>query len=59
MEKVKVVLVKSLIAAKPAQRATAEAMGLRKIGDFNIVNNDAVLAGQVRVIRHLVKVETV
>ena len=59
MEKVKVVLVKSLIAAKPAQKATAEALGLRKIGDFNIVANDAVLAGQVRVIRHLVKVETV
>ena len=59
MEKVKVVLVKSLIAAKPAQKATAESLGLRKIGDFNIVNNDAVLAGQVRVIRHLVKVETV
>ena len=59
MEKVKVVLVKSLIAAKPAQKATAEALGLRKIGDFNVANNDAVLAGQVRVIRHLVKVETV
>ena len=59
MEKVKVVLVKSLIAAKPAQKATAEALGLRKIGDFYIVNNDAALAGQVRVIRHLVKVETV
>ena len=59
MEKVKVVLVKSLIAAKPAQKATAESLGLRKIGDFNVVNNDAVLAGQVRVIRHLVKVETV
>jgi large subunit ribosomal protein L30 len=59
MEKVKVVLVKSLIAAKPAQKATAKALGLNKIGDFNIVANDAVLAGQVRVIRHLVKVETV
>lgn len=59
MEKVKVVLVKSLIAAKPAQKATAQSLGLRKIGDSNIVANDAVLAGQVRVIRHLVKVETV
>ena len=55
----KLTLVKSLIGTKPAQKATAEAMGLRKIGDFNIVDNDAVLAGQVRVIRHLVKVETV
>jgi len=59
MEKVKVVLVKSLICAKPAQKATAKSLGLNKIGDFNIVANDAVLAGQIRVIRHLVKVETV
>ena len=59
MEKVKVVLVKSLIGAKPAQKATAASLGLRKIGDCNVVANDAVLAGQVRVIRHLVKVETV
>ncbi len=59
MEKVKVVLVKSLIAATPAQKATAKALGLRKIGDCNVLANDAVLAGQVRVIRHLVKVETV
>ncbi len=59
MEKAKVVLVKSLIAATPAQKATAKALGLRKIGDSNVLANDAVLAGQVRVIRHLVKVETV
>lgn len=59
MEKVKVVLVKSLIAAKPNQIATAQSLGLRRIGDFNVVNNDAVLAGKVRVISHLVKVETV
>ena len=55
----KVTLVKSLIAAKPNQKATAASLGLKKIGDSNIVANDAVLAGQVRVIRHLVKVETV
>ena len=59
MEKVKVVLVKSLIAAKPAQKATAHALGLNKIGDSNVLANDAAFAGQIRVIRHLVKVETV
>ena len=59
MEKVKVVLVKSLIAAKPAQKATARALGLVKIGDSNVLANDATTAGQIRVIRHLVKVETV
>ena len=59
MEKVKVVLVKSLIGAKPNQKATAASLGLRKIGDSVEHANDAVLAGQVTVLRHLVKVETV
>jgi len=53
----KVTLIKSLIGSKPAQRATAASLGLRKIGDFVIHNDDAVLAGKVKVISHLVKVE--
>ena len=57
MEQVKVVLVKSLIGAKPNQKATAASLGLRKIGDFNVHANDAVLAGKVKVLHHLVKVE--
>ena len=57
MEKVKVVLVKSLIAAKPAQKATAESLGLKKIGDFILHEDNATLAGKVKVISHLVKVE--
>ncbi len=59
MEKVKVVLVKSLIGATPNQKANAEALGLRKIGDSKLHNNDAVLAGKVNVVKHLVKIETV
>ena len=58
MEKVKVVLIKSLIGAKPNQKATAASLGLRKIGDCNVHANDAVLAGKVKVLHHLVKVET-
>lgn len=53
----KVTLIKSLIGSKPAQRATAASLGLKKIGDFVIHNDDAVLAGKVKVISHLVKVE--
>ena len=59
MANLNIKLVKSLNGRIVKHKATAEALGLRKIGDFNIVDNDAVLAGQVRVIRHLVKVETV
>ena len=55
----KVTLIKSLIAAKPNQKATAQSLGLSKIGDFIVHNDDAVLAGKIKVISHLVSVETV
>ena len=53
----KVTLVKSLIGAKPNQKATAASLGLVKIGDFIVHEDNAVLAGKVKVISHLVKVE--
>ena len=55
----KVTLVKSLIASKPNQKATAKSLGLNKIGDFIVHNDDAVLAGKIKVLAHLVKVENV
>ena len=59
MEQVKVTLTKSLIAAKPNQKATAKSLGLNKLGDFIVHEDNAVLAGKVKVIAHLVTVETV
>ena len=55
----KVTLKKSLIAAKPNQIKTAESLGLRKIGDCIVHEDNAVLAGKIRVLAHLVTVETV
>lgn len=55
----KVTLIKSLIAAKPNQKATAKSLGLNKIGDSIVHADNDVLAGKVRVLAHLVKVETV
>ncbi len=55
----KVTLVKSLIGAKPNQKATAQSLGLSKIGDSIVHEDNAVLAGKVKVIAHLVKVENV
>lgn len=55
--KVKVTLVKSLIGAKPNQKATAASLGLKKLNDFVIHEEGAVLDGKVKVISHLVKVE--
>ena len=53
----KVILVKSLIGCKPNQKATAKSLGLKKVGDSIVHNDDAVLAGKIKVLSHLVKVE--
>ena len=55
----KVTLVKSLIGCKPNQIATAKSLGLVKIGNNIVTKDDAVLAGKIKVITHLVKVENV
>ncbi len=59
MENVKVTLVKSLIACKPNQKLTAKSLGLNRIGDSIVCKNDKVLAGKIKVLFHLVKVENV
>ena len=53
----KVTIIKSLIGCKPNQKATAKSLGLNKVGDSIVHNDDAVLAGKVKVLSHLVKVE--
>jgi len=59
MENVKVTLVKSLIGSKKNQIATAKSLGLTRPGNSVVCVNDAVLQGKIKVISHLVKVETV
>ena len=59
MKQVKVTLVKSLIAAKPNQKATAKSLGLNKIGDVAIHNEGEVINGKLAVIGHLVKTENI
>ena len=53
----KVILTKSLIGAKPNQKATAASLGLKKIGDSVLHEEGAVLNGRVKVLSHLVTVE--
>ena len=55
----KVTLIKSLIGCKPNQIATAKSLGLVKLGDSSVQKDDAVLAGKIKVVSHLVKVENV
>ena len=57
MEMIKVTLTKSLIAAKPNQKATAASLGLKKIGDSIVHAEGPVLDGKIKVISHLVTVE--
>ena len=57
MEKIKVTLTKSLIAAKPNQKATAASLGLNKIGDSIVHEAGDVINGKIKVISHLVSVE--
>ncbi len=59
MEMVKITLVKSLIAALPNQKATAASLGLKKIGDSKTLPETESLKGKIKVVSHLVKVETV
>ena len=49
-------LTKSLIGSKKNQIATAEALGLRKIGDVTKQPNNAQTVGKINTIIHLVEV---
>ena len=55
----KITLVKSVIGAVPKNRATVEAMGLRKLNKSVVMPDNAATRGQIRQIQHLIKVEEV
>mgnify|MGYP003451893097 FL=1 len=49
-------LIKSTIGSKKDQIATAEALGLRKIGDVTVQPDNAQTRGKITKISHLVEV---
>ena len=49
-------LVKSLIGRKKDQIATAQSLGLRKIGDVTVQPDNEQTNGKIRKITHLVEV---
>lgn len=57
MAKITVTLTKSLIGCKKNQIATAHSMGLRKIGDVTVQENNEATKGKVNLITHLVTVK--
>lgn len=56
MAQLKVKLVKSLIGTKKDQIATAQSLGLRKIGDVSVQPDNAQTKGKVQKIIHLIEV---
>ncbi len=56
-DKIKVTLVKSPIGAVPKQRATVEALGLRKLNKTVVLPDNEAVRGMIFHVRHLVKVE--
>jgi large subunit ribosomal protein L30 len=59
MKKIRIRLVRSPIASKPACRRTVTALGLRKLGSANELEATPAILGMVRVVSHLVQVEEV
>lgn len=58
-DKLKITLVKSTIGAIPKHKATAEALGLRKLNKTVEMPDNAAVRGMIDHIKHLVKVEEI
>ena len=59
MAKLKITLHHGLVNRTPAQRATVKSLGLRKIGQSVVREDNKAVRGQILVVRHLVTVEEV
>jgi large subunit ribosomal protein L30 len=57
MAKVKLTQTRSAIGQSQRHRGTLRALGLGRIGKTNEIDESPVLAGMLRKVRHLVKVE--
>jgi large subunit ribosomal protein L30 len=58
-EKLKITLVKSPIGAIPKQRATIEALGLKKVNKTVEMPDNNAVRGMIQRVNHLVKVEEI
>ncbi len=59
MAKIRVTKVKSTIEKDERQKRTIKALGLNKISSSNELENTAAVAGMLRKVAHLVKVENI
>ncbi|NLG87698.1 MAG: 50S ribosomal protein L30 [Clostridiaceae bacterium] len=59
MGNLKITLVRSTIKSKKDQKATVEALGLKKIGSSVTQKDNPQIRGMIKKIEHLVEVEEV
>ncbi|NLY19152.1 MAG: 50S ribosomal protein L30 [Clostridiaceae bacterium] len=59
MGNLKITLVKSTIKSKKDQKATVEALGLRKVGHSVTQKDNPQIRGMINKISHLVEVEEI
>ena len=58
-DKLRITLVKSPIGAIPKQKATVQALGLKKIRQSVELPNNGATKGTIQKVNHLVKVEEI
>ncbi len=54
---IKITQIHSTICCTPKQRATMNALGLRKINQTKTMPDNSAIRGMIEVVKHLVKVE--
>ena len=59
MAKIKVTLVKSIIGSEKSQKATVEALGIKKLNHSAEHEATPAVMGMVNKVKHLVKVEEI
>ena len=57
MTDIKVTQIRSSIGTKPKHRGTLRALGLRKLGQSNVLPDRPEIRGMIARVHHLVKVE--
>jgi large subunit ribosomal protein L30 len=57
--KLKITLMKSPVACLPKHRATVAAIGLHKVGQSIIHDDNPAVRGQIFTVKHMVKVEEI
>jgi large subunit ribosomal protein L30 len=56
-KKLEITLVRSVIGSKPDQRATVEALGLKKTNQTVVKEENAAMLGMINKVSHLVSVK--